>query len=110
MIMISTNYSKDAELLDIEITDYDTKYGNETGINLSRMRLPERYDIAKYYVRNKRNSKVIRDNKVITRRKGEWGKWVNKEAEDLPDISDDFSLIMEWADEFRKLKEIRNYG
>jgi hypothetical protein len=88
--MISTNYSKDAELLDIEITDYDTKYGNETGINLSRMRLPERYDIAKYYVRNKRNSKVIRDDEVITRRKGEWGKWVHKDSEDLPDISDDF--------------------
>ena len=90
MIMISTNYSKDAELLDIEITDYDTKYGNETGINLSRMRLPERYDIAKYYVRNKRDSKVIRDGRVITRRKGEWGKWVNKDTEDLPNISDDF--------------------
>lgn len=88
--MISTNYSKDAELQDIEITDYDTKYGNETGINLSRMRLPERYDIAKYYVRNKRNSKVIKDGKIITRRKGEWGKWVDKDNESLPDISDDF--------------------
>ena len=90
MIMISTNYSKDAELQDIEITDYDTKYGNETGINLSRMRLPERYDIAKYYVRNKRKSKVIRDSEIITRRKGEWGKWVAKDNESLPDISDDF--------------------
>ena len=90
MIMISTNYSKDAELLDIEITDYDTKYSNETGINLNRMRLPERYDIAKYYVRNKRNSKVIRNGEVITRRKGEWGKWVGKDNESLPDISDDF--------------------
>ena len=53
--MIS-NYTKDASLLDYEILDYDTTESNETGINSGRMRLPTRYDIAKYYQRAVRNS------------------------------------------------------
>lgn len=72
--MNRTDYSKDAELLDIEITDYDTKFLNDTGINDNRMRLPERYDISKYYKRNKRNP--------------ERGKWKKKTSQ--LDFSDDF--------------------
>ena len=53
--MISTNYSKDAPLLEDEILDYDTFNQNETGINDGRMRLPTRYDISKFYQRNKMN-------------------------------------------------------
>ena len=58
--MIRHDYSKDASLLDVEIDDFDTQSYREegnhsTGINDNRMRLPTRYDIAKYYLRNKRN-------------------------------------------------------
>lgn len=60
------DYSKDAELLDVEIVD--------TGINATRMRLPNRYDIAKYYKSNKRNN--------------ERGYWVRKDS--TIDFSDDF--------------------
>ena len=74
--MLSRDYSKDAELLDWEIYDYDTKDVHETGINSTRMRLPERYDIAKFYKRNKRNP--------------ERGQWVKKGYENLPAFSDDF--------------------
>lgn len=94
--MTKTNYAKDAELLDLEIddfdtSDYDTTGSHPTGINVSRMRLPNRYDIAKFYQRLKRDSKVIGANgEIIVRRKGEYGHWKNKKAENLPDISDDF--------------------
>lgn len=64
--MNRVDYSKDAELLDVEIVD--------TGINATRMRLPNRYDIAKYYKRNKRNN--------------ERGYWVRKDS--TIDFSDDF--------------------
>ena len=74
--MTKIDYSKDAELLNIEKFDFDTAMANETGINDFRMRLPNRYDIAKFYKRNKRNREI--------------GKWVKKSSEDLPDISDDF--------------------
>lgn len=80
--MISTNYSKDEQLLDYEILDYDTFHLNETGINDGRMRLPKRYDIAKFYKRNIRNRGK--------HRKGEYGQWKNKSKEDLLDFSDDF--------------------
>ena len=40
--MNKIDYSKDAELLDVEITDYDTVNENDTGINDTRMRLPRR--------------------------------------------------------------------
>jgi len=58
--MTKTNYSKDAELLEVEIDDFDTASFTETGshptgINDFRMRLPNRYDIAKFYKRNRRN-------------------------------------------------------
>ena len=94
--MNKIDYSKDAKLLDVEIDDFDTKDYEETGshptgINVSRMRLPTRYDIAKFYKRLKRNSYVYdEDGNLIARRKGEYGHWKKKKPEDLPDISDDF--------------------
>lgn len=72
--MNKVDYSKDAELLDVEITDYDTVNENGTGINDTRMRLPRRYDIVKYYKRNKRNP--------------EQGQWRNKASS--IDFADDF--------------------
>lgn len=74
--MISPDYSKDALLLDEEIYDFDTKDVNETGINSSRMRLPTRYDISKYYKRNKHNP--------------ERGQWKKKDPDSLIDFSQDF--------------------
>ena len=87
--MTKPNYSKDAPLLDEEILDYDTLYLNETGINDGRMRLPTRYDISKYYQRNKRNRGK--------HRAGEYGKWKNKDAQDLIDFSDDFEWQITYA-------------
>lgn len=55
MIMRNTDYSTNAPLLDEETTDYDTSALLDTGINDSRMRLPTRYDIAKFYKRNIHN-------------------------------------------------------
>lgn len=72
--MSKSNYSKNEKLLDWEIYDYDTQDVHETGINRKRMRLPERYDIAKYYKRNKRNP--------------ERGKWVNKNENEIPEFTD----------------------
>ena len=74
--MNRVDYSKDAELLDEEIYDYDTRDTHETGINTTRMRLPNRYDLAKYYKRNKRNK--------------ERGRWVRKPEEDMFDFTEDF--------------------
>ena len=79
--MNRVDYSKNASLLDVEIDDFDTQSymefgGHPTGINDERMRLPTRYDIAKFYKRNKRNP--------------EKGYWVRKTADAMPDISDDF--------------------
>ena len=79
--MNKINYSKNAELLDIEITDYDTREGLPTGINEDRMRLPTRYDISKFYQRFKMENRYG---------KREQGRWVNKREENLPDFSDDF--------------------
>lgn len=72
--MNKTDYSKDAQLLDIEVTDFDTREFNDTGINDTRMRLPTRYDISKFYKRNKRNP--------------ERGIWKRKESKVA--FSDDF--------------------
>ena len=77
--MIKKDYSKNAQLLDVEIDDFDTvSYMEEgehpIGINDGRMRLPDRYDISKFYLRNKRNR--------------EKGRWVKKE--DVIDFTDDF--------------------
>jgi len=89
--MISMNFSKDAELLDYERFDYDTIDEHATGINESRMRLPTRYDISKYYKRNVRDSYALGDNgRIVKRNKGEYGQWKNKAEEDLLDFSDDF--------------------
>lgn len=74
--MISPDYSRDAPLLVEEEIDFDTVHGNETGINDTRMRLPERYDIAKYYQRFKKNP--------------ERGRWVKKKADKKLDFSSDF--------------------
>lgn len=79
--MNRVDYSKDAPLLDVEIDDFDTQSYREsgehlTGINDGRMRLPTRYDIAKFYKRNKTNT--------------ERGNWVRKTPDKMPDFSDDF--------------------
>lgn len=84
--MRKPDYSKNAELLDWEAYDYDTVDVHETGINDNRMRLPDRYDIAKFYKRNKRPSSY--DD--FGNPRYEKGKWVKKAEEDLPDISADF--------------------
>lgn len=94
--MTKPNYSKDAPLLDEEILDYDTLHLNETGINDGRMRLPTRYDISKYYKRNKRNRSK--------HRAGEYGQWKDKEAEDLIDFSEDF----DWQITYNFPATIRN--
>ena len=88
--MIKPNVTKDAELLDIEIFDFDTSDMNETGINEDRMKLPSSYDISKYYKRNKRNR--------------EKGRWVKKSEEELPDFSSDF----EWQITYNFPSTIRN--
>lgn len=80
--MIRSNFSKDVPLAEIETYDYDTMGLNETGINAGRMRLPTRYDISKYYQRNRRN----RGSHIA----GEYGRWVRKEEKDLIPFSDDF--------------------
>lgn len=98
---------KDATLLPYEIDDYDTLSVREaleagddpaglhpTGINKNRMRLPEFYDISKYYKRYKRNVKAKWFNpatgeyETITRNKGEYGKWENLPKNKVPDITD----------------------
>lgn len=86
MIMRKPDHSKNAELLDWEVYDYDTRDVHETGINDNRMRLPDRYDIAKFYKRNKRPSSYDEFGNP----RYEKGQWVKKAEEDLPDISDDF--------------------
>ena len=93
--MNRVDYSKDAPLLDVEIDDFDTKSYREegyhpTGINDDRMRLPTRYDIAKFYLRNKTNP--------------ERGKWRRKRPEGMPDISDDF----DWQITYSFPNTIRN--
>lgn len=101
--MLRHNYSHDAELLDYEVTDYDTKYQKETGINVSRMRLPERYDISKFYKRNTRDSYVLRDGEIIKRNKGEYGQWRNKPEEELIQFAEDFDwqITYSFPDEIR---------
>lgn len=74
--MIRTDYSMNALLQENEVFDFDTVNVNETGINEDRMRLPERYDIAKEYKRYRRNK--------------EKGKWVRKSKEEILDFSKDF--------------------
>lgn len=96
----------DAELLPIEIDDYDTTEVREaleagldptglhpTGINKNRMRLPEFYDISMYYDRLKRSTKgkwlnpETGEYERIRRNKGEYGHWKPLSKEDLPKIT-----------------------
>ena len=71
------DYSQDVhDLKDWEIYEYESQDQHETGINTTRMRLPTRYDIAKYYKRNKLNL--------------ERGRWRKKPDGALLDFSDDF--------------------
>ena len=89
--MNRSDYSKDADLLEEEIYDFDTLDVHETGINNGRMRLPERYDIAKYYKRNKRNP--------------ERGRWVKKNQNEIPEFTDaDF----DWQITYSFPSELRN--
>lgn len=91
--MNRSNYSNNASpLLDIEIDDFDTKSyieegSHPTGINEDRMRLPTRYDISKFYKRNKRPSSYDKYGNP----RFEKGQWRKKSAEELADISDDFN-------------------
>lgn len=96
----------DVELLPWEIDDYDTTAVREaleadidpaglhpTGINKSRMRLPEYYDIKMYYERLKRNSKgkwlnpSTGEYEKVIRRKGEYGHWKRLPEEEIPEIT-----------------------
>ena len=78
MTMRKSDYSKNAELLDWEAYDYDTRDVHETGINDNRMRLPDRYDIVKFYKRNKRPSSYDEFGNP----RYEKGQWVKKAEED----------------------------
>ena len=100
MTMRKPDYSKNAKLLDNEIYDYDTSDEHETGINTYRMRLPDRYDIAKFYKRNKRPSSYD----AFGNPRYEKGKWVKKAEEDLIDFSDDF----DWQITYKFPAEIHN--
>lgn len=87
--MTDYNYSRNARLIDrdylSEVIDLDTVYGNETGINTARMRLPTRYDIAKFYKRD--YSKPSSYDKLGNPRY-EKGEWVNKDSDELPELTD----------------------
>ena len=105
--MLKVDYSDDVLLLPYEADDYDTKDAraflemdeeppagiHPTEINRTRMRLPERYDIAKYYARLRRNKNeewlnpVTDEYETVKRRAGEYGSWKNKRKKDLPDIT-----------------------
>ena len=84
--MTRLDYSSNAELLEEEIYDYDTVDIHETGINTDRMRLPDRYDIAKFYKRDKEPSSYDK----LGNPRYEKGEWVEKKKKDLPKISEDF--------------------
>ena len=80
------DYSKNTKLFNNEVYDLDTEDKHETGINTYRMRLPDRYDISKFYKRNKRPSSYD----AFGEPRYEKGKWVKKPEEELIDFSDDF--------------------
>lgn len=93
--MIREDYSENAELYANEFYDYDTVDFNTTGINFGRARLPSRYDISKYYKRRQinRHKKVTNfygEEEKVLFRKGEDGKWLDKNTKDLLDFSKDF--------------------
>lgn len=98
--MTDINYSRNTGLLDIEIWDNDTRYLNETGINTDRMRLPNRYDISKYYERFKTPSSYDEEGNP----RYEKGRWKKKAEKGRPEISTDF----EWQITYRFTDEMRN--
>lgn len=90
---------RDETLLPYEVDDYDTisfweEGEHPTGINKNRMRLPEYYDITKYYKRLKRNSTGLYMNpetgeyETVTRKKGEYGHWKYLPEDQIPEITD----------------------
>ena len=90
---------RDADLLPEEIDDYDTVSFMETGehptgINKTRMRLPEAYDISMYYRRNRSSARANWYNpetgeyEKVVRRKGEYGHWKPLPEDKLPQITD----------------------
>lgn len=104
----------DAELLPEEMDDYDTvsfweEGSHPTGINKSRMRLPEAYDISMYYERLKRNSRgkwlnpETDEYETVTRRKGEYGHWKPLPKRKLPEITEvsgiDWKITYNFPDE-----------
>ena len=105
---------RDAELLPEEIDDYDTvsfweEGSHPTGINKTRMRLPEAYDISMYYERLKRNSRgkwlnpETGEYETVTRRKGEYGHWKPLPKRKLPEITEvsgiDWKITYNFPDE-----------
>ena len=79
--MRSINYSDNISLYEYESHDWDVSLTHVTGINDDRMRLPTRYDIAKFYKRFRRVNKYgLREE----------GTWKRKAQDDLLDFSDDF--------------------
>lgn len=99
--MISQNFARDAKLITSEIYDFDTADQRETGINKKRMRLPDRYDIAKFYKRSKKPSSYD----MYGNPRYEKGTWKRKREEDLPDITDDF----EWQITYSFPRTLHNY-
>ena len=104
--MLKVDYSEDVYLLPHEIDDYDTKDARDfleadedpagshpTGINKNRMRLPERYDIAKYYARLRKAEEgqwynpATGEYETVIRNRGEYGNWKNKRKKDMPAIT-----------------------
>lgn len=83
------NYARNAELLPEEITDFSTMFPHPTGINRDRMRLPTRYDIAKFYKRNKTPSSYDEAGNP----RYEKGRWMRKAPEDIPEFT---SMDFNW--------------
>lgn len=123
---------KDATLLPYEIDDYDTLAVREaleagedpaglhpTGINKNRMRLPEFYDISKYYDRYKRDRTAewlnpsTGEYETITRNKGEYGRWKNLPKNKVPELTDvplsDMGIIYNFPDTLHKNISYNNH-
>lgn len=83
------NYARNAELLPEEITDFSTMFPHPTGINRDRMRLPTRYDIAKFYKRGKTPSSYDEAGNP----RYEKGRWMRKAPEDIPEFT---SMDFNW--------------
>lgn len=116
----------DAELLPIEIDDYDTTDVREaleagldptglhpTGINKSRMRLPEFYDITMYYERLKRSSRgkwlnpATGEYEKVVRKRYEYGHWKRLDKKDVPKITSVKDI--KWSITYSFPDELHNY-